>query len=592
MINVSDTYPRKEPQRRPLRNSPPPPESRLASLRGILGRNKELLRNASSLAATTGVTSVLGFAYWIYAARVFPQEAVGYATAAISTMTLLGTIGMFGLGTMLIGELPLGGNRGGLITASLIASFVGSLTLGVGFALVTLAFGGHFAEISGTIVRMAVFSFGVATTAATLVFDEATIGLMRGGLQLSRNVAVSVIKMAALPATALVLHDLFGLGIMLSWVIGTNTSLIPVAVTIKRGGGKLLYRPDWATFWRLGKVTLSHNWLNLTITVPAKLVPVLVAIVVDPKANAAFYVATMMSSFLYMVPQSLSTVLFAIASAAPKVMAEKLRFVLRLSLAIGVPAGLVLGISGHFMLSIFGSNYAALAAGPLWISIAGYIPGLPSAVYIAVCRATGRVNQAAIFLSVFACLQMGALVIGGKLGGLYGLSYAMLGVGLVEACITTPTVLRAAFGKAIVVEAGVPVGESEARLRVAAAVDEVQSRQEAGLAALIALATTVAPSRPSRARPVRPQAETSSDLWQPAGLPQAADTRGRQGRPTARATSANPAVRDTTWWRITGANPAVTDTTWWPDFSEAAFETRQEVGMAALMAMATHAARF
>jgi O-antigen/teichoic acid export membrane protein len=135
-----------------------PSPSRLAAIRGILARNKDLLHNAGSLAASTGVTSVLGFAYWIYAARVFPPEAVGYGSAAISAMTLLGTIGMFGLGTMLIGELPRRESRGELMTAALIASFLGSLILGLGFALVSLAFGSHFVEIAGTFVRMVIFS--------------------------------------------------------------------------------------------------------------------------------------------------------------------------------------------------------------------------------------------------------------------------------------------------------------------------------------------------------------------------------------------------------------------------------------------------
>ena len=140
--------------------------SRLAAIRGILRGNQDLLRNAGSLAATTGLTSVLGFAYWIYAARVFPTQAVGYGSAAISTTTLLGTIGMFGLGTMLIGELPRRESRGPLMMAALIASFVGSLVLGLGFSIVALAFGSHFVEISGTLGRMLIFSFGVAITTA------------------------------------------------------------------------------------------------------------------------------------------------------------------------------------------------------------------------------------------------------------------------------------------------------------------------------------------------------------------------------------------------------------------------------------------
>ncbi len=566
-----------EPRRPPPRESPPSAPSRTAKVRRILQRNQDLLRNAGSLAATTGLTSALGFGYWIYAARMFSPAAVGYGTAAISTMTLLGTVGMFGLGTMLIGELPRGGNRGGLMMASFIASFIGSFILGIGFSLISLGFGNHFVEISGNLGRAALFSFGVAMTGATFTFDDSTIGLMRGGLQLSRNVTVSIAKMVALPAAALVLHDLFGVGILLAWVTGTVVSLIPVAITIKRTGGRILHRPDWDAFWRLGKVTLAHNWLNLAIATPGKLVPVLVAALVPSSSNGAFYVATMISSFLFMVPMHMSTVLFAIASAAPEMIAEKLRFVLRVSLIIGIPAGLLMGVGSHFLLSVFGSSYAALATGPLWISIVSYIPGLPNVVYIAVCRATGRVSQAALFLTGFAALQMGAVVVGAKLDGLYGLSYGMLAVAIIEALITTPPVLRAAFGKTAVRRAADPITAGQARLRYAELADEIRLRQEAGLAALVSLATSVAPPRvPQHQAPPGPPASREEVLGSIAKGRAAAGS-GRHRRPSA---------------AVTRGNPLLTDTGWWPDADEATFRARQQSSMAALIEIATHAAKY
>lgn len=565
--------------------APPPQPSRRTAIGGLLRRNQELLRNAGSLAATTGVTSVFGFGYWIYAARVFPPDAVGYGSAAISAMTLLGTVGMFGIGTMLIGELPRRKSRGELMMAGIIASFAGSLILGTGFALISLAFGKHFLEIAGTLGRMAIFSLGVAVTGATLVFDEATIGLMRGGLQLTRNVAVSIAKMAALPACALVLHDMFGVGIMVSWVAGTFASLVPVIVMIKRSGASVLYRPDWTAFRQLGKVTLSHNWLNLAIATPVKLVPVLVVIVVSPSSNAAYYVASMLASFLFMVPMHLSTVLFAIASAAPEQISEKLRFVLRMSLVIGIPGGLVLGLSSHLVLSVFGSSYASLATGPLWLLIATYIPALPNTVYIAVCRATGRVNQAAIFLLLAAVVQMAAIVVGGKLDGLYGLSYGILVVAILQAVVTTPAVLRAAYGS-VPARTAADAAADRQRPRTPAR-DDVRARQEAGLAALIALATAVAPDRH------RPWPDPTADVAVAAAVrerrttPQVSAGQGhgrhRQHGVIARAAAAV---------RATAANPVLTDTSWWPDINEATFHERQDAGMAALIAIATHAARF
>src|ERR1039457_1181882 len=106
-------------------------------------RHHDLLSNASSLVAATGITSVLGFAYWAVAARLFSQQAVGYGSAAVSAMTLLGTIGMFGLGTVLIGELPRRRRRAGLVSAALLASGLGSMVLGLGFAVVASSINGR-----------------------------------------------------------------------------------------------------------------------------------------------------------------------------------------------------------------------------------------------------------------------------------------------------------------------------------------------------------------------------------------------------------------------------------------------------------------
>ena len=46
--------------------------------------NWTLYSNAGSLVAATAVTSGLGFVYWWVAARLFSQEAVGFASAIVS----------------------------------------------------------------------------------------------------------------------------------------------------------------------------------------------------------------------------------------------------------------------------------------------------------------------------------------------------------------------------------------------------------------------------------------------------------------------------------------------------------------------------
>src|SRR5947209_17903044 len=96
-----------------------------------------ILVNAGSLVGTTAVTSMLGFVYWWLAARQFPPEAVGFASAAISAMMLLGTVCILGLGTLLIRELPRRlGREVSLISAALIVVCALGGCIGILFAVI------------------------------------------------------------------------------------------------------------------------------------------------------------------------------------------------------------------------------------------------------------------------------------------------------------------------------------------------------------------------------------------------------------------------------------------------------------------------
>ncbi len=488
-------------------------------------RHRDLLSNAGSLLATTGVTSALGFVYWTFAAREFSQQAVGYGSAGVSAMTLLGTMGMLGLGTLLIGELPRRSGRAGLVAAALLACGLGSLVIGLGFAAVAPHVNARFGIIVGTPARATLFAAGVMLTGVTMVFDQATIGLMRGGLQLWRNSVLAIVKLLLLPATAVILHDKFGVGIILSWVAGMALSLVLVAVRLRFRGAPVLHRPDWGVLRGLGRTAMAHNWLNLAITMPSSLTPVLVTVIVSPSANAAFYVATMITSFLFIVPTHLATVLFAVVAADPGVVARKLRFALRLSYLIGLPGMAVLILGSHFVLSIFGKGYAADATIPMCLLTLSYPSTVPKALYIAVCRANGKIARAAVVLTVCSGLEVIAAALGGAEGGLKGLSVALLTVRLAEALVTAPPVVRASFGHgrhrrtefAAMATADSAKNAALDGSKPRRADPTKRNEQEAGLAALLMLAARVeatgplpailpdmnGPARDAPARPVR-----------------------------------------------------------------------------------------
>lgn len=453
-------------------------------------RHKDLLVNASSLIATTVATSGLGFGYWAFAARLFSQRAVGYGSAALSAITLLGTIGMFGLGTVLIGELPRRTRgRGGLVAAALLVCGTGSLILGLSFDVVAPHLSRSFGETVGTPGRAALFAAGVMLTGATMVLDQATIGLMRGGLQLTRNIVTSVAKLLILPATTVFLHDGVGAGITVSWVAGTMLSLVPLAVRLKASGADVLPSPDWGVLRGLGKTALAHNWLNLAVAVPWMLLPVIVTVIVSPSANAAFYVAWQLTNFLYIIPTHLSTVLFAIAAAEPQAVTKKLRFALRLSFLIGLPGMAVLGLGAHLALGIFGAAYARTATFALWLLIIGYLPAIPRSTYIAVCRADGKVAHAAAVLTTTAVIKLVLAAMGGASGGLKGLSIGLLAGAIVEGLATAPAVIRKAIGAGRHRLSSPPLTANAGSPALPGLTAATKETQHAGLSALMALAS-------------------------------------------------------------------------------------------------------
>jgi O-antigen/teichoic acid export membrane protein len=227
----------------------------------------KLIRNAIALVGTQAVTSILGFAFWWLAARRFPAASVGLASATVSAMILLGTLGMLGLGTLLIGELPRQRSRAPqLVTTSVLLAGAASAVLGVLFALVAPLISTELGALSTRVDYLAVFAFGAAVTGMGLVLDQASVGVMRSSLQFWRNLIFSVAKLLALLTLAFWLHQTAGLSIFFTWVVGTVISLLAV-LAIEVAGGKFHsgYRPKWQVLQGKGREALQHHSLNLVL---------------------------------------------------------------------------------------------------------------------------------------------------------------------------------------------------------------------------------------------------------------------------------------------------------------------------------------
>jgi O-antigen/teichoic acid export membrane protein len=403
---------------------------------------REMLTNAGSLVGSVAVTSILGFPYWWLAARGFPAHDVGFAATVVSTVTLLGTFGMLGLGTLLTGELSRrGSNVEAFIASGLAMCSVAGLVVALFFALV-LAGPLGLSGLADHPVEIAVFATGVVLTAVTLVIDQALLGLLRGGVQLRRNIIFSVSKLVLLGAVVLVAFGRGGVGIYATWAAGLAVSLLWLALRVARRSGLRRYRPSWAVIRQWRRPALEHHALNLAIQGPTLATPLVVSATVSVTAAAYFYAAQLITSFFAYGAIALTYALYAIGVRDPDNLRVPLRFTLRLSFAVIAVADVVLLLGADLILRIFGTEYATHAANALRVIAVLLFALVVKDHYIAIHRIRGTVLTGARVCLVGGTLELGFAALGGSYGGLTWFAFGALVALMLEAMVMAPTIVR------------------------------------------------------------------------------------------------------------------------------------------------------
>jgi glycosyltransferase involved in cell wall biosynthesis/O-antigen/teichoic acid export membrane protein len=417
-------------------------------LRHQLETNRAMVRNSASLIGTTGVNMLLGFVYWWLAARLFPPASIGVASVAISTITLLGTMGTLGMGPLMMGELPRSPHRrGSTISSALLAASVGGAALGLLFALLLPHTSSDLRLLAAGWWSSALVVIGAGLTAASLVLDQAFLGLLRGELQLWRNAIFGVAKLVALAAAGWWWFGSDGHIVFGTWIAGLAACLLSFAgLAGLRGKDLGSFMPSRRLLSGLGRVALGHHALSVTLQITGLSMPLIVAALLSTTAVAYYFTAGMISSLAYVGPISLATILFAVGASEPHALAQRLRFGLGLSGALGVCAILALLVAGGHVLAAFGPSYAQEGTVPLLILSLGVFPIIVREHYAAIRRVYGRPAGGALVVLAGSALKLSLATVGARIDGLIGVAIGLLIAGCIEAAVMAPAVVRTALG--------------------------------------------------------------------------------------------------------------------------------------------------
>lgn len=312
--------------------------------------------NGYALVANAGASALLGFLFWVVAARRFSVEALGIGSAVVSAATLAALVGKAGFDAALIRYGPSLGRRD--LVRLVLRALVGTLALTTLAALVVLALAvegvASLAALRAPTVALGFVLLAIGTGAAW-VLDAYFIAEQAGIHVFLRNLAFNALKLVAPFVMA---ASLGGSAVPLAWGAGLAASLaLALSVSLARLARRpLAGRPPAPARELLGYAARNYA-LNLSEFLPGLVFPLMVLAVEGAAANARFYLAWTVATVAFLASKAIAQSGFA-ALARPGPAGPAVRKTLLLSALVLVPMALGMLLLGGVVLGVFGDHYA------------------------------------------------------------------------------------------------------------------------------------------------------------------------------------------------------------------------------------------
>ncbi|HEU5253634.1 MAG TPA: polysaccharide biosynthesis C-terminal domain-containing protein [Solirubrobacterales bacterium] len=363
-------------------------------------REQSLFRNSVYIMGTTAVTSLLGFGFWLVAARTLSATEVGRSAALISAMLFVSVFTNLGLGQVLVSRLASraeGREWSITVTTGLALTAVASL---VGGAIAAVLLPTLIPALKGGLspATFLLLPLGVTGAACSLVIDYACIAERHAKLAFVRNSAAALLRIGLIPLESVVPVE------GTTWILGiwAASFLLIDFVAIFRELPALGhdFRPTLAGWRReLGEIKgliAGHQSINLGAQASSYLLPVLVSARLGPEQNAYFYTTFMVASALFFIAPAIGNALFAEGAHEPEKLGRDVRRAARQVLMLAGPPALVLLAAGPLILGFFGPEYADEGSTLLLILVGAAFFDSVLQLSLAVLRVRHELREAAI----------------------------------------------------------------------------------------------------------------------------------------------------------------------------------------------------
>lgn len=318
-------------------------------------RHDRLVANSFFIALSNASMGLLGFAFWVIAAHLYPPEQVGLATTLVSASILIGYASLLGFNSTFVRYLPRSAQRDDEINTGLAMVFVGALVIGTGYMLAVPSFAPQLEFLRTRPLETAAIVLFVAFGAVNLVTDAVFVAF--------RAAHYNVIVDGLLQGTVrLILPIAFvGLGAFGLFASVGVAAAAAVTASILFMALRLSYRPrlhiSLVVLKRIARFGAANYVADMFTMAPIVVMPLAVLHSRGAAEAGYFYLALSITNMLYAVSIAISQSLFAEGSHRPGGLRPLARRAVKLQAYALVLSVLVI-LGAHRVLLVFGSGYA------------------------------------------------------------------------------------------------------------------------------------------------------------------------------------------------------------------------------------------
>jgi O-antigen/teichoic acid export membrane protein len=390
-----------------------------------------LVRSSAAIIATTLINSALGFAFWIVAARRFPEGDVGVAAAIVAGLTLISVVTTFGITFTMVEtlvDIRDAGTWSAVTTAgALIGGGLAALAAFVAGSLAPL-WSSRF-DLLWQPSGIAMFALGAGLTTAGSAIDAAFLSRRRGSEMLSRNICFGALKLSALALAPLVLLRHGSTTVLGAWVVSAAASMVISAawhLPRVQPGFRLRLRGGIGRVAGLWRRFAGHHLVTVGGLLPQFLLPSIVLARLGASDNAHFALTWSAGSVFFIISPAVAAALFVegSSSALPHHLTGRC-----LATTLGILAP-VIGLSWVLagpVLSLFGPGYARAGTPLLRILAISTVPDAVTNIRVASWRLRGSFGPAVSLnlAMAFGTVALSWLVLPST--GIVGAGWAWLG---------------------------------------------------------------------------------------------------------------------------------------------------------------------